>query len=151
MGVGPLFLSFPRLFRVVVNKASIQDYCVGWGGVGSWNVSFRRAWRLSEESEYESLVSLLSNVFICRDVTDSRIWKPIAFSKFSCKSFSRELEDSTQSKASSSLAWQGLAPPRVEGFAWLVILGQVSTTDNLRRRGLASEAISELCVVQEGD
>lgn len=35
----------------------------------------------------------------------------------------------------------------MEAFAWLAILGKVSTMDNLRRRGLASGAISNLCVL----
>ena len=39
----------------------------------------------------------------------------------------------------------GLAPPRMEAFCWLAIAGKISTTDNLRRRGLLSESISDIC------
>lgn len=63
---------------------------------------------------------------------------------FTVKSFFRELEDALV--ASSSLVWVGLAPSRVKAFCWLAISGKVSTTDNLRRRGILSDAISDICI-----
>lgn len=89
--VGPLFLSFPRLFMMVVNKwALIKECCMGEGVFGPRNVSFRRGLRQYEESEFGLLVSLLSDIFICRDVANSCIWKTSRSGGFSCKSFSRE-------------------------------------------------------------
>lgn len=44
------------------------------GGLG-FGVSFGRALHQLEKSEYASLLSLLSNVFICKGDVDQRIWK----------------------------------------------------------------------------
>ena len=120
---------------------------MGEGDFGSWDVSLRRVLRPFEEAEFGSLKNLLSNVFFCRDVVDSRIWMPCSSGAFSCKSFYKELEGFPSINASASLAWLGLAPPRVEAFMWLALSGKVSTADNLRRRGLTSMAISDICVL----
>ena len=101
----------------------------------------------SEESEFGSLKTILANVFFRRDIADSRIWMLSPSGAFSYKSFSKELEGSRSIKASSSLAWLGLAPPKVETFMWMALFGKASTTDNLRRRGLDSAAVSNLCVL----
>lgn len=99
-----------------------------------------------ERDEYEVLLSLLSNVFIWRDFADYHIWKAIPCGQFYCKSFMDFLEDTPTVRASSSLIWLGLAPPRVEAF-WLVVFGKVSTADNLRRRCIALEKPSGMCVL----
>lgn len=60
-----LFLSFPRLVRVDVNNdAWVSDYFEGEGGFVSCVVAFRKTLRQFEMAEYESLLSLLANVFI---------------------------------------------------------------------------------------
>lgn len=41
----------------------------------SWVVPFRRSLRQFEMVEYEALLSVLANVFICRDQEYCRIWK----------------------------------------------------------------------------
>lgn len=46
MGVGPLSILFPRVFRIPSNKeSSIRDHCVWHGDEVSWEVSLRRALR----------------------------------------------------------------------------------------------------------
>lgn len=45
----------------------------------------------------------------------------------------------------SPLAWLGLAPHRVKAFCWAAVSGRVSTENVLRRRGLISKSISDLC------
>lgn len=47
--------------------------------------------------------------------------------------------------SSCSLVWAGLAPPRVKAFYWLAVSGKISTVDNLRRRGIFSDAIANIC------
>ena len=65
MGVGPLNLLFPRLFRVVSKKdAAVKDCYVWDGNEMSWNISFRWALRQSEVEVSESLSNLLSNIFL---------------------------------------------------------------------------------------
>lgn len=69
--------------------------------------------------EFESLMSILSSVFLCRDVVDTRIWKPGSFVPFSLKSFYRELDPFGEVWSPHALIWMGLAPPRVDAFCWL--------------------------------
>lgn len=108
-------------------------------------VSFRWASCQSEVSEFESMSSLLSNVFICRGEADLRIWKPDPCDVFSPKSFCRELEEISNVRSSNSLVWVGLAL-RVKKFCRPVASGKVSTADNLRR-GLAMEDGLDICVL----
>lgn len=146
LGGGPLCLSFPRLFRVVVNKSSIVKKCyVGEEGFVSWVVSFKRVLRESEVSAYESLLSLLSKVRFAKErwivtfVSHVRLGlslqDPFA-RKWSCC----QLPDPPV----RLFGWVWL-PPRVQAFCWLTVSRRVSTANLLKRRGLTSESISDLC------
>ena len=73
--------------------------------------------------------------------------KPSTSGEFSTKAFYLALEGTHLHRATSSLVWLGFAPPRVEAFCWLTVVGKVSTVDNLRRRGLTSNNISNTCVM----
>lgn len=108
-------------------------------------LSFRRSPRQSKVSEYVPLLSLLSNVFVCRGEADQRIWKPCSSSLFSTKSFYSGLEVVPITKHADSLVWTWMAPPRVETFCWLVVSRKVPTMEFLRRRGILSEEFSGLC------
>lgn len=90
-------------------------------------------------------MGLLSNVFLCSDAVDERIWKPDPSGSFSSKSFYRKMDPFSEVRSSSTLIWMGRAPPRVEAFCWLVVTGKTSTVDNLRRRGLTTDTISDKC------
>ena len=109
----------------------------------SWEVSVRRALCLSELVEFESLLSLISNVFLCNE-DDSRIWKPNTAGSFSSKSYCRELGLLMGERSSSVVVWLGPAPPRVEAFYWLAVAGKISTVGSLRRV-LMSYSFSDMC------
>lgn len=84
MGVGPFMSLFPRVFRVVPNKKSLIRDCFSLVKEGfSWRIPLRRALRQLEESEFEHLLGLLSNIFLSRNDNDVRIWKT------SCSGFSQ--------------------------------------------------------------
>lgn len=118
VGVGPLSLSFPRLFRVVVNKRGPQlKIVVGDGGFVSQDVSVRRALHQFDESEFGSLLSLLSNIFIYKDVADSSIWKPCSFGTFSCKSFSIGGRVGSQNHFFVGLVGMGSHPDGCKSFS----------------------------------
>lgn len=107
----------------------------------------RRPLCQSELGGFQSLLSVASNAFLCRDEADSWIRKPNTSRDFSSKSFYRELDPCDMTPSPCALAWRGLAPPRVEALRWLVVVGKILTADNLRRRGLMSESISEMMSV----
>ena len=100
--------------------------------------------------EHESLLCLLTNVFLCKDSSDCRIWKPDSAGSFSSRSFYQEIDSSSAAQSSCASVWMGLGPPRVESFCWMVVRGKISITDNLRR-GLESMDISYVLPMQEGD
>lgn len=78
-------------------------------------VPFGRVLRQFEESEYESLLSLLANVFICRDLADCHIWKMNPYGVFSSKFCLRELDMIPNVRLHSSLVWDGLAISTPQG------------------------------------
>lgn len=146
--VGSLFLSLLRLFKVAVDKGVWVNECyVREGGFVSCVVNFRRALCHLEVVEYEAILTLLANVFICRVFKDCHIWKATPSGSFFSKSFLKELEDIPRVRPPSSLVWLGLEPPIVKAFCWLVAFDNVSTMGNLRRRGFVLEESAEVCVL----
>lgn len=59
---------------------------MGDGGLVSSDFSFRRVLCQSELLEYESLLSILANVIICREEADINNWKPCPTVVLSSKS-----------------------------------------------------------------
>lgn len=51
-----------------------------------------------------------------------------------------------ETRFASSLLWLSPAPPRVDAFCLLVV-SKVSTVDNLSRRSMTAEYISNVCVL----
>lgn len=80
------------------------------------------------------MLSFISNVFICRDHIDNRIWEPILSGLFSVKSFYLALEASNGDVHPLSAVWMSLVPPCVEVFCWLAAAGKISLVDILRTR-----------------
>lgn len=95
--------------------------------------------------ESESLSSLLANIFLCRDAAEICIWNSDSAGLFSSRSFYREIDPFSAVQSPCASIWMGLVPPRVKAFCWLVVAGNISTADLLRRRGLLLKAISETC------
>eukprot|EP00268_Persea_americana_P066181 TRINITY_DN8959_c1_g1_i2.p1 TRINITY_DN8959_c1_g1~~TRINITY_DN8959_c1_g1_i2.p1 ORF type:complete len:185 (+),score=22.54 TRINITY_DN8959_c1_g1_i2:2665-3219(+) len=112
-----------------------------------WGVSFGTVLCEVEESKYSSLLSMFSNVFICRGKVDLRIWKSSPFDVFFSKYFSMTMKRILEAKPACSLLWAGLALLRVTMFCWFVVAGKVSTTNNLKKRGIVSRVISNLCLL----
>lgn len=78
--------------------------------------SGKRALHLFEESELGSLVSLLSKVFICRDVADSRIWKPSPSGVFSLQVFLQGVGRLAKCQGSFFISLAGLGSAEGGGF-----------------------------------
>ena len=58
--------------------------------------------------EYSHLLSLLSNVLICREEENILIWKPCVSGAFSSMSFYRELEQDLGVRAIGHVFWEAL-------------------------------------------
>eukprot|EP00268_Persea_americana_P062604 TRINITY_DN8040_c1_g2_i5.p1 TRINITY_DN8040_c1_g2~~TRINITY_DN8040_c1_g2_i5.p1 ORF type:complete len:221 (+),score=17.67 TRINITY_DN8040_c1_g2_i5:284-946(+) len=148
VGIGKFWSLFPKLFRVICNKESFVKDCYFWVCLKvSWSVSFRRGLCQFEVSEYKSLLSILANIFICRGGEDMHIWKPCSSGSISVGTFYGVSSVVLGSHSHLSQVWCGLAPPRVDVFLWLAVVGKISTVDNLRKRRITSEAIADTCVL----
>ena len=69
-----------------------------------------------EEVQYRQLLSILSNVFLCRGSKDYRIWKPSISEKSSTKDLYLALEGNLPSRASSSLFSVRIGSSQSGGF-----------------------------------
>lgn len=97
VGVGPLFVCFPRLFRAVSNKKSSTKDCYVNEVNNVMGSEFRRAQNQSESVEYKSMLCLFPNIFICRNNDDSHIWTQIHLGSSPLKSFC----------STSEISWEG--------------------------------------------
>eukprot|EP00268_Persea_americana_P062605 TRINITY_DN8040_c1_g2_i6.p1 TRINITY_DN8040_c1_g2~~TRINITY_DN8040_c1_g2_i6.p1 ORF type:complete len:254 (+),score=31.35 TRINITY_DN8040_c1_g2_i6:132-893(+) len=75
------------------------------------------------------------------------IWKPCSSGSISVGTFYGVSSVVLGSHSHLSQVWCGLAPPRVDVFLWLAVVGKISTVDNLRKRRITSEAIADTCVL----
>lgn len=137
--VGPLCRIFPRLFQLVSTKLCGQRLLC-WVGLGFF-FFFRAGFRQYEMSLYVSLLSILSNVFICSDKIDIQIWKPCPSGVFTTRSFHILLEGSIRVKSPWLGCLVGLFSPTGVGW-WLL---ERCPLQIILRRGLTSEEISDLC------
>ena len=75
-GGAPFCNLFSMVFRIVSNKESAIKDCYVWiADKEFWDLRFRTVLGKSESIEFESLMSLLSNVLFCMDTVDAHIWK----------------------------------------------------------------------------
>lgn len=77
-------------------------------------------------------MSLLFNIFICREDKDIRIWKSSTLEKSLTNKFYLELKGPSQPRPPPAYMWLGLAPHGVEAFCLLAVARKVSTTNKLR-------------------
>lgn len=76
----------------------------------SWEESFKKRLCLSEEVQFRLLLSLLINVFICRNDKDIHIWKPDPLEKCRVRAFHWSLEVSPHLSPPCSQDSLGFAP-----------------------------------------
>lgn len=77
-------------------------------------------------------MSLLTNVFLCKGSTDYCIWKPSYTYLYSSRLFYKEIDPFNIAWSPCASVWMGLAPPRMEAFCWLAMVGKISIAYNLR-------------------
>lgn len=83
------------------------------------------------------------------------MWTGNSSSSVSVKSLvDLALHHQSSEETTSTLAWKGVAPPRVQIFVWCVLKGRILTKVELRRRGLLGSEdnpICSLCDLEEED
>lgn len=70
-----LCVSFPRLFRIAINKQSKISEMGAWvGDCWCWKLEFRRNLYVWEEQEKEQLTNRLKSVCLCKEFKDQIAW-----------------------------------------------------------------------------
>lgn len=138
VGEEALKVSFPRMFRLALNKNGLVSEFVQWkDGMWQWNVELRRQLFDWESESYDRLMSVLAVVKLSTCRKDVMIWKPNPNGRFSVASFCMELDAlKTFSDFKGSFVWQGIAPPRIEVFCWVALRGRNPTKQMLKRRNI---------------
>jgi hypothetical protein len=139
IGGEPLYLKFPRLFSLSLQK----DFFVGnlWSE-GRWDFVWRRNLFQWEADSVNLLLDLLVNVSLSND-QDEWVWNLNPEEGFSVKSAYDSLSgmgDITnlsewELKIFSSI-WISPAPAKVVAFSWQLLYDRLPTKDNLHSRGV---------------
>ena len=134
---------FPRLFSLSNQKEYFVGDCGFWDGVEwIWNFQWRRMLFQWELGFLDELNSLLATVKLNRYSNDRIIWKFDKKGIFSVGSVSKVwmAEQNRMSGVNSfhftKSVWKGLVPPKVEIFAWFILIGRLNTKDRLHNFGI---------------
>jgi hypothetical protein len=145
-GESTLKEALPSLYNIAFAKeASNANNLDFIGGSRQWNISFIR---LAHDWELEVLASsysLLYSFRMHREGEDKIWWILSRKGKFDVRSYYDTLVRKEASPFPWKSIWRTKAPSRVVFFAWTMVLGQILTIDNLRRRNLIVINRCSLC------
>ncbi|KAL4286752.1 hypothetical protein AHAS_Ahas19G0117600 [Arachis hypogaea] len=153
---GALKDRFLRLFSVSIQKGSVIGDCGFWDGLEwIWNFQWRRElfhWELEIVNQLHDALRLVKLV---ADRDDRLVWKFDRQCVFTTNSFVQVLQEETLPEDITSYSftktiWKGLVPPRVELFAWFVLIGKVHTKERLCRFGIINQE-DNLCALCKKD
>ncbi|KAF5467451.1 hypothetical protein F2P56_017276 [Juglans regia] len=135
-GDSSLKLDFPSLFRIArdQNAAVGNSFCCIDNNT-QWNVIFIRDVNDWEVDDVKAFLERLYSSKLMLGREDSMLWIPAGNSKFSVSSFYRILTGYRSCEFPSKNTWKVKVHSKVAFFCWVVSLGKVLTTENLRRRG----------------
>lgn len=123
VGVRPLAADFSSLFRCASNQSTkAKDYMEKINDHTVWTPIFKRVLQEDEERELIHLLGVLDQVFVPKEGPDHRIWiTSKGVFTFHYPPF-RQCSTLLRLSVFDSL-WKSKVPPRVLGFAWLVLRG----------------------------
>ncbi|XP_016172658.1 uncharacterized protein LOC107615054 [Arachis ipaensis] len=153
---GSLRDCFSRLFSVSNQQGSVIGDCGFWDGLEwVWDFQWRRELFQWELELLNQLQDRLRVVRLSVDREDTIVWKFDKNGVFSTSSFVQVLQQETlsadiMSYNFKSSIWRGLVPPRVELFAWFVLVGRVNTKERLSRLGIINHH-DNICVLCKKD
>ncbi|XVF49157.1 hypothetical protein PTKIN_Ptkin03bG0246000 [Pterospermum kingtungense] len=144
---------FPRIFALSVNKEGrVREFGRLANGLWEWTIDLRREVFDWEKSQWDALISKISNFQVCPRFDDLIIWKGSTSGSYSASSFcSEHSKRDVFSSLDWNVIWTGLVPPKVELFCWKVLKGRVAVRANLYARNVlpSSNVMCPLCGVME--
>ena len=126
---------FPILFRLARNQeATVANYLQFHGTIPIWDVEFLRPAQDWELDVVDSFMGFLYSIPMHPGRLDSIIWNLSIHARFEVSFFYSALSQPTTSPFPWRHVWKAKVPSRVAFFIWTTSLGEILTTDNLRRR-----------------
>ncbi|KAK2446576.1 hypothetical protein QL285_017365 [Trifolium repens] len=145
---------FPRLFSISLQQNdSVSALRGAEDGVERWNFVWRRRLFVWEENLLSDLREVINNVTLVNE-RDRWGWIPNAGGDFSVKSaydtvvklfVPMESMEQVYTRAFATL-WKCVAPSKVLGFAWQLLLERIPTRCNLARRQIQLLDNEQRCV-----
>jgi len=129
---------FPALYELSSQKFYTINN-MGWfeGSLWRWTLAWQRELTQSELHFLDALSAVLSQNCPKQDQVDTILWQ--GKNTFSVKEFQRSVSKVIEVDNIVCTVWKKLAPPKVEFFMWLALLGKLSTRQRLFEKGLLQE------------
>jgi len=129
---------FPDLYKVSSQKfAIISDMRWFEGLIWKWTLAWKRELAQSELQKLEDLKTVLSQHCPQQDQEDNVLWQ--GNKGYSVKDFQRHASREIEVDSIVSTVWMKIAPPKVEFFMWLALLGKLNTRYRLYVKGILQE------------
>ena len=113
---------------------------MGWfkGEIWKWTLVWERQLLYDELQQVEDLCTMLQQQLPIRDKSDHVLW--CKKKEFSAKKLLQKVDKVTSHTAKVdwlvSSVWVNLAPPKIEFFLWIALLGKLNTKHMLHRKGI---------------
>ena len=101
-----------------------------------WDLQFYRNLHEREFESFANLSLVLDQVRLNDEPEDIRIWKPVRYGGFSCKSalVALQMDDGVQNFEFYKFIWKFGIPIRIKFFAWSLSLKKINTCEVLQRK-----------------
>lgn len=147
IGESSLQSLFPRVFGICTEK-SITVAEALQGGVNGLRVrlNFRRRVFSWEQDEWNNFMELMSSTTLHQGRSDTLRWVANQSLAFSVNSMYKCIEADVERLRIDLLPlWKNHAPPKVQFFGWLAVLGRIKTAKLLFSLGIFSDFNDSLC------
>ena len=127
------------LFSSLYSLSTQQNALIsnkGWfeGTVWKWTLVWTRELSRDEPHQHNELLALLSHHHPLQNQTDSLLWK--GHKNFTVKDLQQSVTMDIMIDSLVCTIWMNLAPPKVEFFMWLALLGKLNTKQKLCYKGI---------------
>jgi len=138
MQEGAIQNMFPELYNASGQKHTVIAR-MGWfeGQEWRWILVWSRELSWEELQQIDMLQSRLQQYRVVQNKEDKVWWGTEKC--YTVRALQKELSSRESCENIVCKAWLNLAPPKVEFFMWLAILGKLNTRENLWKKGILKE------------
>jgi len=133
-----LMIQFPTLYSLS-SQQNVLISNMGWfeGTIWKWTLVWAKELSQEESLQLNELLSLLSQHYPQQNQDDTLLWKDDT--KFTVKDLQQSITMDVAIDNLVCTVWMNLAPPKVEFFMWLALLGKLNTKQRLNGRGILKD------------